>query len=88
MLRRRGKFRRRLREILLAKLFDLELAHHLSEVGEHLNLHDCAMALNRRGFLTFTGLRWNAASLRVARRHAAAPRASAYHHVQGFGITG
>jgi hypothetical protein len=28
-------------------LFDVQLARHLSEVGDDLNLHDCAAALNR-----------------------------------------
>lgn len=72
----------------MSKLFDTQLAGHLAELGDELDLHQCAAALNRRGFRTFTGLRWTAANLRIARRHAAAPRASAYRYVQGFGITG
>jgi hypothetical protein len=72
----------------LAKLFDLQLAGHLRELGDHLDMQTCARALNRRGFLTFTGTRWNAKNLRAARRHALAPRPSIHHYVPGFGITG
>jgi hypothetical protein len=71
----------------MAKLFDLQLARHIEALGSGLDLHDCARALNRRGFLTFTGLLWTPENLRAARRHAAAPRASANHYVPGFGIT-
>jgi hypothetical protein len=70
----------------MAKLFDLQLARHLEELGYDLDLHDCAKALNRRGFLTFTGIPWTPENLRAARRHAVTPRASAHHYVPGFGI--
>jgi hypothetical protein len=70
----------------LAKLFDLQLARQLDEIGHHLDLQQAAAALNRRGFLTYTGRQWNAASLRVARRHAAAPRPSSYIHTPAFGM--
>jgi hypothetical protein len=60
----------------LPKLFDLQLADKLSGLGESLSLDQSVTALNRAGFLTFTGRRWTARSLRVARRHAAEPRPS------------
>jgi len=66
----------------------MQLAGHLMELGDHLDLHECAKALNRRGFFTFTGAQWNIKSLRAARRHALAPRPSIHHYVPGFGITG
>ena len=71
---------------ILPKLFDLQLARQLSEIGDHLDLEESAAALNRRGFLTYTGRRWNVASLRAAKRHAAAPRPSAYTHAPAFGM--
>lgn len=70
----------------MPKLFDLQLTRHLSDIGDHLDLEQSAAALNRRGFLTYTGRRWNVASLRAARRHAAAPRPSAYTHAAAFGM--
>jgi hypothetical protein len=72
----------------LPKLFDLQLARHLSDIGDHLDLHQTAAALNRRGFLTYTGRPWNAGNLRVAKRHAAAPRPSGYTHAPSFGMPG
>lgn len=64
----------------MAKLFDVMLAHELDCLDPNLGLEACAAALNRRGFQTFTGLRWNAKNLRAARIHAFAPRPSRYSH--------
>ncbi|MEI9890564.1 MAG: hypothetical protein WDN45_08175 [Caulobacteraceae bacterium] len=57
-------------------MFDLQLAHQLGLLDGNLSLDQSAAALNRAGFFTFTGRRWNAGSLRIARRHAAEPRPS------------
>lgn len=60
----------------MPKLFDMQLAHQLGLLDDSLDLVQSAAALNRAGFLTFTGRRWTADSLKAARRHAAAPRPS------------
>jgi hypothetical protein len=67
----------------LAKLFDLQLAHQLGLLDDDLNLSQSASALNIAGFLTFTGRRWTAGSLRIAQRHAAAPRPSRLTWIAG-----
>ena len=61
---------------MLAKLFDLQLAHQLGLLDDDLDLSQSAAALNLVGFRTFTGRHWTAGSLRIAQRHAAAPRPS------------
>ncbi len=60
----------------MPKLFDLQLADQLGALDANLSLDQSVVALNRAGFLTFTGRRWTAKTLRAARRHAAAPRPS------------
>ncbi len=71
----------------MPKLFDLQLARQLSEIGDHQDQEQDAEEIKRRGFLTYTGRKWNVASLRAAKRHAAAPRPSAYTHAAAFGMT-
>jgi hypothetical protein len=67
----------------LAKLFDLQLAHQLSGLDASLSLDQSVAALNRAGFLTFTGRRWTTNSLKAARRHAAEPRPSRLTWIPG-----
>lgn len=67
----------------MPKLFDLQLAHQLGELDTSLSLDQSVAALNRAGFLTFTGRRWTASSLRAAQRHAAKPRPSRQTWIPG-----
>ena len=67
----------------MPKLFDLQLADQLSVQDRNLTLEQSVAALNRAGFLTFTGRRWTSNSLRVARRHAAEPRPSRLTWIAG-----
>lgn len=67
----------------LPKLFDLQLADRLNDLGEGASLQQCVTALNRAGFLSFTGRRWTTSSLRMARRHAAEPRPSRWTWLPG-----
>jgi len=68
----------------MAKLFDLQLAEKLRAQDPVMTLDQRAAALNRAGFYTFTGRRWTADSLRIARRHAADPRPSRLTWIAGL----
>jgi len=59
----------------LPKLFDLQLAQKLGAQDQGLTLDQSAAALNRAHFFTFTGRRWTAGSLRIARPHLWSPAA-------------
>ncbi len=67
----------------MPKLFDLQLADKLGALDASLSLDQSVVALNRAGFLTFTGRRWTARSLKAARLHAAKPRPSRHTWVPG-----